>query len=368
MRRSNLLRSTNNSERLGEHGGNVKRLVERLGINTDDLLDFSSNINPYGPPEGVITAITRSIDTIRDYPEQRAESFVMAVAEALWVKEEHVVAGNGSSELIYLLPQVFKANKALLVVPSFTEYELSLRKSGADITYRGALSAEDALWAIRDVPRDIGIVMLGTPNNPCGYRLDRDSLLEIIDMHTSCLWVIDEAFIDFVSDRHEVSLTRDSINRDNLIVLRSLTKIYGIAGLRLGYMVASPGIAARIREEKYPWSVNAMALAAGVEVLKDNNFIGWSVHLLIAEARRLYEEISRIDGLVAYEPAANYILVKIEREMPSSRLQEELLRRGMAVRDCSSYTGMDDRHFRVAVKRPEDNDRLLDALRDVFNR
>ncbi|MBE0446613.1 MAG: threonine-phosphate decarboxylase [Actinobacteria bacterium] len=360
--------ATGNIEGLREHGGNIKRHAERLGVDTDALVDFSSNINPYGPPEGVIEAVKLAVSGIHEYPEQQAESLVEAIARSLGIDSRSVVAGNGTIELIYLMPQVFKAKKALLIVPSFTEYELSLRKPGADIMYKGALSAEDALRSIEDYLRHADIAMIGNPNNPCGYRIEKDRLIEIIDRYTSCLWVIDEAFIDFARDRAEASLASDSIERDNLVVLRSLTKIYSIAGLRLGYMVASPGITAKVRGEKYPWSINSLALAAGIAALRDGDFISRSVDLLANEAQRLYEELSGINRLAAYEPAANYILVKVESGMSSSHLQEELLRRGVVIRDCSSYTGMDDRHFRVAVKRPEDNDRLLDALRDVFNR
>jgi len=351
--------------RLKEHGGNVGQLAKSLGIQVSDLVDFSSNINPYGPPEAVTEAVRLAVDVIDEYPEQQAESFVGAVAQSLGIESRNIVAGNGTIELIYLIPQAFKAERALLVVPSFTEYELSLRKAGANIVCKEALTGEDVLRSIDGRPQEYDIAIIGNPNNPCGYRIDKDSLIEIIEGHPGCLWVIDEAFIDFTINGDGSSLVRPAAENDNLIVLRSLTKIYSVAGLRLGYMVSSPGTAAKVREEKYPWSINSIALAAGVAALKESEFVDWSVKLLSDEAQRFFKELSKVEWLTPYEPSANYILVKIESEMTASSLQEELLSRGIAIRDCSSYTGMDEKHFRVAVKRPQDNDRLLSILREL---
>lgn len=362
------LLATKDSKRLKEHGGNVKRLAEKLGIGAEKLLDFSSNINPYGPPESVIRAAEQALNLINEYPEQQGESFIGAIAKAFGIGNENIVAGNGTIELIYVIPQVFKINRALLITPSFTEYELSLYKAGADIVYKESFTAKDAIRLLKNGLSHIDIAIIGNPNNPCGYCINKDDLIEAIDNNPGCLWVIDEAFIDFARNGPEISLIYESVTRRNLIVLRSLTKIYSIAGLRLGYMVASVEVATKVRDEKYPWSVNSIALAAGIAAMNEGSFVEESVEKLTQEACRLCGEISTITGLTAYKPTANYVLIKIEDRMSSAQLQEILLKRGIAIRDCSSYTGMDDKHIRVAVKRPEDNDKLLDALRAVMTR
>jgi len=358
------------TERLGEHGGNVRRLMERLALEREDVLDFSSNINPYGPPDGVMEAVRNAVERIGEYPEQQAESFVAAVAAALQVGAEHIVAGNGSIELIYLIAELSRRDKALLVIPSFTEYEVALRKAGAHIAYKNALSAGEALHVLADASREADIALIGNPNNPCGYRIERSDMLRLIDERGSCLWVIDEAFIDFLAGPPGASLVEDAIERENVVVLRSLTKMYGIAGLRLGYLVASPAIARRVIEMKYPWSVNTIALEAGIAALSAGGFVEMSVEALSAEAERLYRSLAGIAGLKPFAPSANYILIEIRSDMinpTAPMLQEEMLKRGIAIRDCSSYTGLDERYFRVAVKRPEDNDRLLAALKEIFS-
>jgi len=359
------------TDRLSEHGGNIKRLAERLGIDGGELVDFSSNINPYGPPENVMAAVRRAVESISEYPEQQAESFVAAAADALRVDPENIVASNGSIELIYIIPRAWDARRTLLLVPSFTEYEIALKKialkkTGAEIAYEKALDAATALERLEEASRETDMAIIGNPNNPCGYAIGRGDLLDLIDERPGCLWVIDEAFIDFVEAPERATLANDAIARENVVVLRSLTKMYGIAGLRLGYMIGSTALARKVRAEKHPWSVNNIALEAGIAALGAGDFAESSAASLAAEARRLSLEISGVAGLRVYEPSTNYILVEIEdgeRSMTSAKLQVEMLRRGIAIRDCGSYTGLDERYFRVAVKRPRDNDRLLAALR-----
>ncbi|NCO66747.1 MAG: threonine-phosphate decarboxylase [Candidatus Aquicultor secundus] len=355
--------SLKDKDKLKKHGGNARHLARSLGIEAIDLIDFSSNINPYGPPLEIINAIKNTLDSIGEYPEQEAETFAAEVAAKFGISPENVVVGNGTIELIYLIPRALNAKKALLPVPSFTEYELSLINAGAKVFYNSALSADRLVETISNTMAGVDIVIIGNPNNPCGYKIEKDDLLNAVDSNPNTTWVIDEAFIDFVPDGMDTTLIHEASRRNNLIVLRSLTKIYSIAGLRLGYLVTGPETAHRIREEKYPWSINSLAIAAGKAALNDEGFVADSVTKLAGEAQRFYVGLSGIDDLTPFKPAANYILVRIEAQITSPDLQKALLTRGYVIRDCSSYTGMDNKYFRVAVKRPDDNDKLLDALR-----
>lgn len=357
-----------NLENLKKHGGNTKSLAKEFGLDGSSLIDFSSNINPYGPPQGVLESVKNAIVNINEYPEQEAETLVEAIAARSGLGSDNIVIGNGSIELIYQIPQVLKPKKALLPVPSFTEYELSSVRAGARIVYKKAFSSEEAVAKISGSLNDVDMVMLGNPNNPCGYKIARNSLLELIDNYRRCAWVVDEAFIDFTSSGQEDTLVGDVCTRDNLIVLRSMTKLYSIPGIRLGYMIAPPWVAEKVKEVKYPWSINTLAIEAGLAALEDRKFVEESVPVLFREADRFYNNLSQVDGLVPLKPAANYVLVRIEGDITSIRLQEMLLRKGFAVRDCSTFTGMDENFFRVAVKRPEENDKLLIALKEIFEK
>ncbi|MCL6472074.1 MAG: threonine-phosphate decarboxylase CobD [Firmicutes bacterium] len=352
-------------ERLKKHGGNIRQLALEHGLAKKDIVDFSSNINPYGPPESVLETIKNAIDSVSEYPEQQAESLVAEISSRLGISTENVVAGNGTIEFIHILPQIFEPQKAILPVPSFTEYELALKKSGATIDYKKSFSRKETLLAL-DEAADADIVFLGNPNNPCGYMIKKGDLLRAIDENTDCLWVIDEAFIDFTQNCADESLVREAVRRKNLIVLRSLTKIYSIPGLRVGYAVAGKDVTAKIRDAKYPWSVNSIAISAGVAALRDSEFVRESVSKLMKEAKRFYAALSNIEGLFAFEPDANFILVRIEKNLSAAKLQEMLLYRGFAIRDCSTYTGICENYFRVAVKHPENNERLINALKDIL--
>ncbi len=358
--------SLKDKDKLKKHGGNTRLLARSLGLEAVDLVDFSSNINPYGPSRKVLNAIKNTLGSIGEYPDQEAETFAAAVAENLRIRPENIVAGNGTIELIYLIPRALGAKKALLPVPSFTEYELSLVKAGTRVVYNSALSADHLVETLSNTMAGVDLVIIGNPNNPCGYKIEKHDLLDAVDSNPDTTWVIDEAFIDFVPDGMDTTLVHEASHRNNLIVLRSLTKIFSIAGLRLGYLVTGPQTAHTIREEKYPWSINSLAIAAGKAALDDKGFVTNSVNKLAREAQRFYAGLSGIDDLTPFKPAANYILVRIEAQITSPDLQKALLTRGYAIRDCSSYTGMDNTYFRVAVKRPEDNDKLLDALRNIL--
>lgn len=352
---------------LKKHGGNVKRLAERLGIDPGGIMDFSSNINPYGPPESVVEAAKTAISKIDEYPEQEAETFVEAVSGRFGLDAQNIVAGNGTIELIYLIPQVIRPKKALLLVPSFTEYEVALARAEVDVSYKTVFADFRALEALSEAHSgEFDFVILGSPNNPCGYSIKKDALLGLIDDAKQTTWVIDEAFIDFAVDAGENTLVYEAASRDNLVVLRSLTKIYSIPGLRLGYLVANSSFAKQIREAKFPWSVNSIAIAAGAAALKDEFFAERSMMALSSEAVRFSSELDAIEGLSVFIPTANFVFIKIETDITAAVLQEKLLKEGFAIRDCSTYTGLDDRYFRVAVKRPEENDRLLMALNKVL--
>lgn len=353
-------------ENLKKHGGNTKRLAKMYGLAGSDLVDFSSNINPYGPPQDVLDAVNKAIGGINEYPEQDAETLVEAIAEYTGIDSDHVVVGNGSIELIYQVPQVLKPKKALLMVPSFTEYELSLVRAGAKIVYKKAFSSEEAVAKMLGALNDIDMVVLGNPNNPCGYKIAGSNLIELIDNNPGCAWVVDEAFIDFTSSRIEDTLASDVYIRDNLIVLRSMTKLYSIPGIRLGYMIAPPWVAEKVKEVKYPWSINTIAIEAGLAALKNRSFVEESIPVLLSEAKRFYSNLSQVDGIVPFEPAANYILAQIKGGLASVKLQKMLLHKGFAIRDCSTFTGMDGSYFRVAVKRPEENNGLLTALKEIL--
>jgi threonine-phosphate decarboxylase len=406
-------------KRLAKHGGNIKMLAEKHGVDPSGVIDFSSNINPYGPPVRVIEAMKKALESISDYPEPHAESFIEAVSQALGVSQQFIVAGNGSIELLHLIAKLARDIKpcegsrdiaegqisgaaasettekqkaaekqsesaaisdttgiqigsvttrtnVLLPVPCFTEYELALLKTGANIRYFQALNSKDAVEQLSSNAENATMVIMGNPNNPCGYRIDKGEILRLVDRHQETIWVIDEAFIDFIAEHEYVSLAGDAASRENLVVVRSLTKMFSLAGVRIGFAVASKRIAEKLRGEKYSWSINSIAIAAGIAALKESDFVYESVSKLARSAGDLYKELSKLEGIHPLKPSVNYILIKIQAPISSSDLQIAMLKKGIAVRDCSSYTGLEGDYIRVAVKSPEQNAVLIKCISEVL--
>jgi threonine-phosphate decarboxylase len=348
-------------------------LAEKHGVDPLGVIDFSSNINPYGPPARVVEAMQKALKSIGDYPEPHAESFVEAVSQNLGVSRQLIVAGNGSIELLHLIAKVATADvmpaissTVLLPVPCFTEYELALHKTGTNIRYINALDSEEAVKLLSANAENTSMVMIGNPNNPCGYRIDKDKILRLVDRYSETFWVVDEAFIDFIDRYEDVSLVGEVAGRENLVVIRSLTKIFSLAGVRIGFAVAPERIAEKLKDEKYSWSINSIAIAAGIAALRESEFVSESVSKLRKSADDLYGELLKLDGINPFKPSVNYIMLKIETPISSTDMQIAMLKKGVAVRDCASYTGLDGDYIRVAVKTPEQNAILLEQLNEVL--
>jgi len=304
-------------------------------------LDFSASVNPLGPPDGVRDVLARAGELVLRYPSVDADVLCAAVAKHHGVSEASVLCGNGSAELIYLVAQALRGERVWLARPCFGEYEAACRAFGVELC---------------DDPAGASASFAASPTSPQGVLADPAALLALPGLR-----VIDEAFMGFTDER--TSLVGRAAADSGVIVLRSLTKLCAVPGLRIGYLVAHPDWVALLRGYQPPWSVNALAQAAGAAALGDTAYLVRTR----AEVASLRAELAA--GLAALglppEPAhANYLLCRV----PSARtLGAALLRRGIAVRDCTSFTGLEpDRWLRVAVRTSPENARLLAALREVL--
>lgn len=343
------------------HGGDRLRAAERLGINPEDLLDFSSSINPFGPPEEAVRAILEASMDIRSYPDQWADRFVRALAEYHSVPAECLMAANGSIEFIHLLSVAFKPRTVALVAPDFCEYELAFCGQGADVSFID-LKRDDGFELDFNDPRLRGaeFLILSNPNNPTGLLFDREALLElaVARRNEGKITVVDEAFSDFAPSASLIGKIEPG-----LIVLRSMTKFYALAGLRLGYLIADPEHIKALRRFHWPWSANALAIAAGVEALRDSDFRRRSLEAVAKLRKDLFDSLSAFSWLKPYPSVANYLLVEMLGGLRSTDLAWALAKSGILVRDCSSFRGLDDRFIRVAVRTADENSRLLKALK-----
>ena len=347
------------------HGGDVYGIARALGVSPDDLLDFSASINPLGFPEGVRTAIADTLDRVRHYPDRKCSELKRDLAEYHSLAEEQVLVGNGSTELIYLLPRALGPQRALIVTPAFSDYERALNLAGVPTVFEPT-HEEDGFQIARCPDRAkcdvVDMVFLANPASPSGAQLSPEALLPLVETldASGAYTVLDEAFVDFIE---EASLKSFLDKFQRLIILRSFTKFFGIPGIRLGYVLSSPKIVARLEKCSEPWSVGTLAEAAGRVCLKDEAFIERTRELVADEREFLTAGLKRIDGLLVYPASANYLLVKIEKQgFSAASVRGELLSEGILIRDASNFRGLDERYFRTAVRLRHENERLLDAL------
>ncbi|QAY68341.1 threonine-phosphate decarboxylase CobD [Paenibacillus protaetiae] len=349
------------------HGGDLLTASSAYGLPEEQFLDFSSNMNPLGPPPAVREELLRYADRIMHYPDPAVRRLRAKLAAKHGIRAESILAGNGAAELIDLVVRAIKPAKAGIAIPSFGEYGDALRKHGSGIIpvllkpENGFALDEAAISDSRELA-EADLYIIGSPNNPTGRLVRPELLLALAEQGKTV--VVDEAFIDFLPDETSHTLIREAEKRLNLLVIRSMTKFYAIPGIRLGYIAGHPERIAQLQQLQIPWSVNSLAQRIGEAVLDDETFAQRSIRWLQQERPWLE---SRLRGLGAsvYPGAANYLLVRLPdwKGLTAASLQQAMGKQGVLIRDASRFEGLDSRYVRVAVKQRPDNERLLAAFK-----
>lgn len=350
------------------HGGNIREAAAWLGIEPQQLLDFSANINPLGMPENLKRAICQNIDSLERYPDPAYPGLYQALAAHHQLPASWLLAGNGETEVIYTLVQTLAPRRAMLVAPGFAEYRRALQQVGCRIDMFMLTEAEG--WQLTDailpaLTAELDCLFLCTPNNPTGLMPD-DDLLRAIVVRCRALnitLVVDEAFLDFLPERH--GLIPCLAENPHLWVLRSLTKFYAIPGLRLGYLLnGDPQAVLSLRERQMPWTINALAALAGEVILDDKAYQQATLQWLNTERPRLYQRLKQPAGITLWQGEANYLFLRCD--VAGLELQRALLEQHVLIRSCANYPGLDARYFRVAVRSASENDRLVAAFKQVL--
>lgn len=346
------------------HGGNLRRLQQMAGKSASEILDFSANINPQGFPDWLRPLISRGVSNLVHYPDPDNTALLDAAARRYGATPGELIAGNGSSELLYLLAQAARLTRAVIPVPSYADYARAATVAGMRVEPM-VLQATDGfhldmaqLGARLTAP---AAVFIGHPNNPTGRVCDAKRFRVLAKAHPNSLFIVDEAFGDFVQDFDSLTTQRPA----NVAVLLSLTKMFAIPGLRLGCAVADAALVARLRERQPPWSVNTMAQAAGAMACQDTDYVKYS-QIMVSDLRHsLYAGLQSLACLTPFPSSANFILVRINPPAPdAAETADRLLKEcGIAIRVCDNFEGLDARFFRIAVRTAPENERLLDALR-----
>ncbi|WP_447968411.1 threonine-phosphate decarboxylase CobD [Nitrospira sp. M1] len=361
------------------HGGNVHAVARSQGRSVQHVLDFSASINPLGLSPSVRRAIQRAIALAIHYPEIDAQSLRAQLAKHHRIPEECLIVGNGSAELISVIPRALGSRHGLVIGPTFMEFERALMLAGAHCTYVHATPNARYAPPIDDVcillhkqsgmrtnPSRRGIhpidtVFLCHPNSPTGQVISRTSFQQLLEsvQQAGARLVVDEAFVDYCATR---SVFQYAGKSETLLVLRSFTKFFAIPGLRLGYVGGPANVVSHIRSILPPWSVNVLASAAAEAALRDTTYRRQSVQCMKKERSRFAQALRQIPGLRVYPSAANFLLVQLNEHDQVSLLTQELCAQGIVIRNCHNFAGIDAPTIRLAVRRPKENDRLVKAL------
>ncbi len=359
-----MTQPSESSEQAYEHGGDIYTFAKEHGLSERAVIDFSSNINPIGVSRKARAAIRKDIKRLQFYPDNNTSRLKNAISKHYSIRPDTILCGNGSTELIYLIPRAFKPDKVLIASPTFSEYERASSIAGSAVITLGLKEDEDFNLnpeGFIDALEDCDMAFLCNPNNPTGRLLRLEGTMRIIDGadKKGVLLIIDEAFIDLQSAH---SVIAEAAQRDNLIVLRAFTKFFALAGLRVGYLVSNTAIIERLKAIKEPWTVNSLAQTAAVASLSDRAYFRETMEVIEAEKRYLLNELFRIKYIRVFPSDTNFFLLKTP---PSLDVVTRLSGMGILVRDCSNFHGLDKGFIRIAIKRHEENVKLIKALKQI---
>jgi threonine-phosphate decarboxylase len=352
-----------------DHGGNLFDIARQLGAEPSSIIDFSASINPLGISPLVKDAIICAVDSLVHYPDNSHSELKQALAAYHDLSTANIVIGNGSTEIIYHLPAVLPGSRALLIAPCFNEYVRALVQKNWE-TRHFILTPEnnfsiDLAALEQALAGGYDSLYLCNPGNPNGtlYSLPTIEKIYSLCIASGTFLVLDEAFMDFCEDS---SAKHDIVTGDNSIILRSMTKFFGIPGLRLGYALSGTTMAERLDATGGPWSVNTLAMTAGVAALQDTGHNQRTADYIRQERSRFSKRLSELKQLRIYPSSANFILAEITDGMTARELQGRLMQQNLLIRDCANFVGLTPQFFRVAVRTREENEQLVGALKGIL--
>lgn len=354
---------------LPEHGANPHTVYEKLGMEQPSaLLDFSENVNPAGPPKRVLEEWPHLVERITAYPDPQGEPFLSAVATFHKVSKEALFIGNGAAELLAFIAERYRGKKAIVVHPTFSEYEATLRAKQVEVIH--VLASEDdrfqlPIEVIREAMEQADVLYLCTPNNPTGILPSQAELTELIyyGAEVNCDIVLDEAFIDFIDE--SLSFIPKIKDFPHVIVVRSMTKMYAIPGIRLGYVVANPTIISGIKTVAPHWNVNGIAAFVGEICLNERAFREQTIRLS-NERREEMKAFLQMNGCTVTDSKANFLTFKLGKGRTARKLYEDLLQRGIVLRHSENFRGMDGEWLRIGMKKAEEMAVLQGELKRWF--
>jgi len=358
------------------HGSDLEKIERIYHIKKENIISFSANVNPLGLSQKLCESLKDHLEVITSYPDREYTQLRKTIGAYCHADFENIIVGNGSTELISAVIRQKEFKNACLISPTYSEYEREIVLGGGTCFYHELkpennfeLCTEELFSMLTE--KKINLLVLCNPNNPTSTALKNDTLYAILEFckANGMFVMFDETYIEFTKEYDSITAVPYLSDFDNFIILRGISKFFASPGLRLGYgLTGNKPLIEKINETKNPWTINSLAEYAGRILFTDEAYISKTKDLIFSERNRVCNILRSIPGLKIYEPAANFVLVKIEKENRNADiLFDTAIRRCLMIRNCSTFRGLDNHFFRFCFMKPSDNDQLLACIREVMN-
>ena len=352
------------------HGRDLEKIEKIYGIRKEEIISFSANVNPLGISPLLRRTLTEHIDAITAYPDREYTSLRQCIAGYCGCEAEHVIVGNGSTELISLFIQIEHPKKAMIIGPTYSEYEREISLGGGTTLYYPLREDNDFHLNVADftahLNENIDLLVLCNPNNPTSTAITRKDMRLILDVckQHDIFVMVDETYVEFAENMDEITAVPLTNFYNNIIILRGTSKFFAAPGLRLGYAITgNPDLIKAINTRKNPWTINSLAVIAGELMFTDTDYIEKTKSLISKERSRIYEAFASHPDFKAYVPKANFMLLRLLREdMNADEMFDRTIRERMMIRNCSTFPFLDNKYIRFCFMEPEDNTHLMECL------
>lgn len=349
------------------HGGNIHEVARKFGFAIEEIIDLSSNLNPLGPPPGLLAYVSEHMDAITALPEVDAGHLIRQMARKMDMDPGRFAAAGGTTQFIYALPRVLGLRNALIVGPTYADYADACALAQCRTDYL-MCTADDHfnpdLHRLASLAPQYQAVFICNPNNPTGAHIPVARVAELCRNAPDTLFIVDESYLPF----HENATAESCIplQMPNVVILNSMSKIYRIPGLRIGFMIAAPNIIKQIRPHILPWSVNSLACAA-MDFIMDNDarlveFTETARQYIKTAKSRFLELFKTVNAIKLFIGEGPFILARLAPNLTAAQICEELARQRLLIRNCDNFTGLTRQDIRFSFKSLEINDKLAETL------
>jgi threonine-phosphate decarboxylase len=352
------------------HGSDLETIEKIYKIKKEDIISFAANVNPLGISPKLKETLSDRIGAIMSYPDRDYLSLRKKISEYVNADIEDIIVGNGSTELISLFIQIKHPKKALIIGPTYSEYEREVSLGGGCSLYYRLEEENDFRIDIKsldnELKSDVDLLVICNPNNPTSSAINRNDMRKILDIckKKGIFVMVDETYVEFSEDIQKITCVPLTRYYNNIVILRGISKFFAAPGLRLGYAICgNADLLKEMNQRKNPWTINSLAAIAGEIMFTDEDYISKTRLLISKERDRVCQILRECPSIRVFSPVANFVLIKILKEgITSMDLFEAAIEKGLLIRDCSTFPFLDNKFIRFCFMMPEQNDALLDII------